>query len=65
MVEMSAAWKDYIVKVRNGEDTFDVLYANAPASRNWNSERWRIGFDNVFVNRPDVIDLNEDESEEE
>ena len=66
MVEMSAAWKDYIVKVRNGEDTFDVLYANAPASRNWNSERWRIGFDNVFVNRPEVIACDdEDESDEE
>jgi len=63
--DIGSKWKEYIVNVRNGNDTLAILHANAPASRNWNSARWRIGYENVFVSRPDVESLEEQESDEE
>ena len=64
--DLPKMWKDYIVSVRNGTDTIAVLHHNMPASRNWNSARWRIGYENVFVQRPtQFIQEEEEESEED
>jgi len=48
--EIMTKWVDYIASVRNKENKYGDLHANMPASRNWNSARWRIGYENIFVN---------------
>ena len=65
--DLPKMWKDYIVSVRKGTDKIAVLYHNMPTSRNWNSTRWRIGYENVFVQRPVeyIEEAEEEESEEE
>ena len=63
--DLAKMWKDYIVSVRNGTDKLAVLHHGMPASRNWNSARWRIGYENVFVQRPSEFLEEEEESEED
>ena len=46
--ELARRWVDYIVGVRQGTYTIDVLYKNMPESRNWTAARWRQGIDNLF-----------------
>ena len=62
--DLPKMWKDYIVSVRKGTDKLAVLHHGMPASRNWNSARWRIGYENVFIQRPAEF-VDEEESEEE
>ena len=55
-------WTDFLVDIRQGTRSIGQLHHNKPASRNWNSERWRIGYMNMFVNPPDEF-ANEAESD--
>lgn len=59
--ETITKWVDYIVSVRDKVHKYANLHANMPASRNWNSVRWRIGYDNIFVNNV-VAEENDDTS---
>jgi hypothetical protein len=52
-------WIGYLVSLRNGTSSLSILHTNMPPSRNWNSNRWRIGYENVFEGLPDVIETNE------
>jgi hypothetical protein len=58
-------WAIYLVNVRKGDDSLAVLHAKKPASRNWNSNRWRIGYENVFVTRPTELEEDDLSSEDE
>jgi uncharacterized UPF0146 family protein len=58
-------WSTYLVNVRKGDDSLAVLHAKKPASRNWNSNRWRIGYENVFVTRPTELEEDDVSSEDE
>jgi hypothetical protein len=58
-------WAIYLVNVRKGDDSLAVLHAKKPASRNWNSNRWRIGYENVFVTRPTELEEDDVSSEDE
>jgi len=51
--------------VRKGDDTLAVLHAKKPASRNWNSNRWRIGYENVFVTRPTELEADDASTDDE
>jgi hypothetical protein len=62
LVEM---WSSYIVNVRKGDDTLAVLHAKKPASRNWNSNRWRIGYENVFITRPTELEADDASTDDE
>jgi len=63
--DLPSMWTEYIVNVRKGEDSLTVLHANKPASRNWNSTRWRIGYENIFIARPTDLEVVEDDMSEE
>ena len=56
IAESSARWTNYIVDVRQGQDSLSVLHHGCPSSRSWNSTRWSIGYRNIFEARPDVVD---------
>lgn len=58
-------WSSYLVNVRKGDDTLAVLHAKKPASRNWNSNRWRIGYENVFVTRPTELEADDASTDDE
>jgi hypothetical protein len=62
LVEM---WSSYLVNVRKGDDSLAVLHANKPASRNWNSNRWRIGYENIFVTRPTDFEADDASTDDE
>jgi len=47
--EDSKMWVDYIVQVRRESSAIRILKHNAPASRNWNRERWQTGLDNLNI----------------
>jgi len=63
--DIATKWTEYIVNIRNGNDRLCILHANVPASRNWNSSRWRIGYENVFISRPNIESVEDIESDEE
>jgi len=63
--DLISMWAKYIVDVRKGDDKLSVLHAKKPASRNWNSNRWRIGYENVFITRPVEVEEEEASSEED
>ena len=56
-------WMEYLVGIRQESRSIKQLHHNEPSSRNWNSERWRIGYVNLFVNPPENIS-NEVESDD-
>ena len=54
------AWIMYLGHVRSDRRTLNVLHKGKPASRNWTSERWRTGFENIFVGGVANAILNEE-----
>jgi hypothetical protein len=62
LIEM---WAGYLINVRKGDDTLAVLHAKKPASRSWNSNRWKIGYENVFITRPTELEAAEEEDDED
>jgi hypothetical protein len=62
--ENMAKWVDYIASVRNKKNKYADLHANMSASRNWNSARWRIGYENIFVNHVVAGAVAESEDED-
>jgi len=64
--ELVERWTEYLVNVRDGSDTIKILHHNMPASRNWNSSRWSIGYKNIFEVRPELTATEKaEESEDE
>ena len=47
--EDAKMWVDYIVRVRRDASAIKILKHKAPASRNWNRERWQQGLENVVL----------------
>lgn len=58
--ELIDGWITFLVHVRADRRILNVLHKGMPASRNWTSERWRIGFENIFIGSPDDAVLNEE-----
>jgi hypothetical protein len=63
-------WVNYIVRVRRDKSAICILKHNAPASRNWNRERWQQGLENIVLakDNPNWIPNNSvysDEDDEE
>ncbi len=52
-------WIRYLLIVRSDRKKLNILHKNMPSSRNWTSERWRTGFDNVFQGGPGAAALND------
>lgn len=50
-------WANYLVDVRENTQPIALLHHNMPASRNWNAERWRVGYNNI-MNPPDDFDFD-------
>ena len=48
--EMIGKWVQYILDSRQKAKKYVDLHANKPKTRSWNALRWRIGYENVFVN---------------
>lgn len=46
--DLSNKWSHFLVAARRGERNIDELLEGVPASRSWNSTRWRIGYLNIF-----------------
>jgi hypothetical protein len=57
--QLSGAWIAYLLRIRSDRKKLNILHKDMPSSRNWSSERWRIGFDNVFIGGPSSAVLNE------
>ena len=64
---LMSGWEDFLVMCREGTASMEELHRGMPASRNWNSDRWRIGFKNIFEAAPaaNVARTSDDESSEE
>jgi hypothetical protein len=63
MEALTYEWTEYLTDIRQETRSIGQLHHNKPASRNWNSERWRTGYMNLFVNPPDEF-VNEAESDD-
>ena len=48
--EMIGKWSQYILDSRQKANKYADLHMNMPRTRSWNALRWRIGYENVFVN---------------
>ncbi len=47
----SNTWVEYICDMRDDTRSISLLHYGMPASRNWNAERWRVGYNNL-INPP-------------
>lgn len=67
IADLQRGWVDYIVSDRENGDNLKQLHHNAPPSRNMTPARWRIGYENVFVNPPDddAMEANNDDGSED
>jgi hypothetical protein len=65
MAALMQAWIMFFGYVRSDRRILNVLHKGMPSSRNWTSERWRIGFENLFIGGPEAAVLNEAALEEE
>jgi hypothetical protein len=52
MDKLSAGWINYLLSVHTNRALLANLTYNKPSSRNWNSERWEVGFSNIFDGEP-------------
>ncbi len=59
MDSLTVSWVNYLVHVRSDRKLLNVLHKGMPSSRNWTSERWRKGFENIFVGGPANTTFNE------
>ena len=41
-------WVQFLTDMRNGVSSISLVHHGMPASRNWNADRWRIGYNNVI-----------------
>jgi hypothetical protein len=44
----SDRWVEYICDMRDDTRSIGLLHYGMPASRNWNAERWRVGYNNLI-----------------
>jgi hypothetical protein len=52
-------WTKFLISVRSNRNILNVLHKGLPSSRNWTSERWQIGFKNIFNGEPHNCTLND------
>jgi hypothetical protein len=57
---LKLGWITFLILLRKNINLLDVLHKKKPSSRNWTSERWKIGFYNIFIGGPTSARLNEE-----
>jgi hypothetical protein len=60
MDALSAAWVSFLQDLRGKRNVINILHKHKPSSRNWTSERWRKGFENIFTGGPAAAAFNTD-----
>jgi hypothetical protein len=60
--ENISKWVKYISDSRQKANKYADLHMNMPSTRSWNALRWRIGYENVFVNH---VIADNDEAEDD
>lgn len=56
---LTEGWVSFLLHVRANRNLLKILYKNKPSSRNWTSQRWRTGFENIFTGGPTAAVFND------
>lgn len=57
---LAEGWVKFLLEVRANPKILKILHKDKPSSRNWTSQRWSIGFENIFSGGPAAAVFNEE-----